>query len=127
MRENYRTGAIWEEKACYSRAVKKANIIEIAGTTAIRDGQLVCKGDIEGQAIVIFQIMERTLAHFKASLKDVVRTRMFIRHAQDWEKVTRVHARFFRDIDPVTTLIAGVQFVDDEMLVEIEATAIIEH
>jgi enamine deaminase RidA (YjgF/YER057c/UK114 family) len=126
MREHFKTGTIWEEKVCYSRAVKKEGIIEIAGTTAVQDGQLLHKGDAYEQARTIFEIMNKTLKYFRSSLNDVVRTRMYVRNLEDWEAVTKAHAEYFKGIDPVTTLLGGVLFVDEEMLVEIEATAIMD-
>lgn len=125
MRENYKSGAIWEDKVGYSRAVKKGGIIEIAGTTAVQDGKIVHIGNAYEQARTIFNIIERTLAHYGSSLQDVVRTRMYVRNLTDWEDVTKAHAEYFKGIDPTTTLLAGMLFVDKDMLVEIEATAIV--
>jgi enamine deaminase RidA (YjgF/YER057c/UK114 family) len=124
MRENYKSGAVWEDKACYSRAVRIGNTIEIAGTTAVKEGKIVHRGNTYEQSRTIFKIMEKTLAHFGSSLHDVVRTRMFLRNIEDWEEVTKAHAEFFSGIDPASTLIGGMLFVDEDILVEIEATAI---
>ena len=126
MRSNFKTGAIWEDKAAYSRAVLKNNTIEVAGTTAVRDGKIVHSDDAYLQALVIFDIIKHALEHFGSGLKDVVRTRLYVRNIEDWEKVTQAHKEVFNGINPVTTLLGGMMFVTEEMLVEIEATAILD-
>lgn len=126
MRTNFKTGAIWEDKVAYSRAVKKNNIIEVAGTTAVKDGKIVHPDDSYLQAQVIFEIIKNSLEHFGSGLEDVVRTRMYVKNIEDWEKVTKAHKEVFDGINPVTTLLGGMKFVTEDMLVEIEATAILD-
>ena len=125
MKEYYRTGTSWENKFAYSRAVKRGNIIEISGTTSVKDGKLVHQGDVYQQTIRIFEIFKESLEFFNASLDDIVRTRMYVRNIEDYELVAKAHGEVMKGIDPATTLVGDIQFIDSEMLVEIEATAIL--
>ena len=124
-RINISSGAKWEDIVGYSRAVKIGNIIEIAGTTSVEDGKVIGVNDAYLQTKVILQKIERALIETGASLKDVVRTRMFVTDISKWEEVRRAHGEFFRDIKPVTSMVEVKALIDPEMLVEIEATAII--
>jgi len=119
-RINYTSGAKWEDLVGYSRAVQVGNIIEIAGTTAVRDGVVVHKNDPYNQAKTIIEIASETLTKAGASLNDVIRTRMFITNIRDWEEIAKAHGEFFKDIKPATTLVEVSGFVDPDMLVEIE-------
>ena len=124
-RINISSGAKWEDIVGYSRAVKIGNIIEIAGTTSVEDGKVIGVNDAYLQTKVILQKIEGALIETGASLKDVVRTRMFVTDISQWEDVGRAHGEFFRDIKPVTSKVEVKALIDPEMLVEIEATAII--
>lgn len=124
-RINISSGAKWEDIVGYSRAVKIGNIIEIAGTTSVEDEKVIGVNDAYLQTKVILQKIERALIETGASLKDVVRTRMFVTDISKWEEVGRAHGEFFRDIKPVTSMVEVKALISPEMLIEIEATAII--
>ncbi|MCA0381738.1 MAG: RidA family protein [Bacteroidetes bacterium] len=124
-RINYRSGAVWEDLVGYSRAVKVGNCIEIAGTTAFVNGELVGKNDLYLQCKCIFEKIEQVLLQAGSSLTDVVRTRTFVTDISRWEEFAKAHAEYFANIRPAASLIEVKGFIDPEMLVEIEVTAII--
>lgn len=126
MRQNISSGAPWESIVGYSRAVKIGNRVEVSGTTSIKDGQIVFENDAYGQTIQILKIIETALIEAGASVKDVVRTRIYITNMDDFEEVGKAHGSYFNQVRPATTLVGVSCLVDDRMLVEIEATAIIQ-
>ena len=125
-RTNYSSGAKWEDIVGYSRAVKIGNVIEITGTVAVDENSLpVGKDDAYRQTKYIIEKIERVLQSAGASLKDVVRTRMFVTDISRWEEYGKAHGEFFKDIKPCTSMIEIKGLIAPEYLIEIEATAII--
>ena len=124
-RQNVTSGAPWEERVGYCRAVKKGPFIEVAGTTAMLNGKLQGVGDAYTQTKVIIEIMAKAIRELGGDLTDVVRTRMFITHIEDFEVVGKAHGEYFRDIKPASTLVEVSALVHPDMLVEIEMSAII--
>ncbi len=125
-RRNVASGARWESIVGYSRAVRVGAHVAVAGTTATDpQGKVVALGDAYGQAVHIFHRIEAALNQAGARLEDVVRTRIFLTNIEDWEKVGRAHAEFFRDIRPAATLLEVSRLIDAEVLVEIEADAVL--
>jgi enamine deaminase RidA (YjgF/YER057c/UK114 family) len=120
------SGTKWEDIVGYSRAVRIGNIIEVAGTTAVdENGQVVGLGDPAEQTKFILSKIEKALTSTGASLKDVVRTRMFVTNIADWESIGRVHGLYFKDIKPAATMIEVKSLITPELFVEIEVTAIL--
>ena len=124
-RLNISTGAPWEDKVGYSRAVRIGNIIEVSGTVALKDGDLVGKDNPYLQTKRILEIIEEVLNQAGASLNDVIRTRIFVTNIAQWEEIGRAHGEVFYKIKPVTSMIEVSQLIDPDYLLEIEASAVI--
>jgi enamine deaminase RidA (YjgF/YER057c/UK114 family) len=125
MRQKISSGSPWEDIVGYSRAIRVGNIVEVAGTTAMDGETLIGKGDIYTQTIYIFKKIEKALKQVGASLNDVVRTRMYVTHIDLWEQVGKAHGEFFASIKPVATMVEVSRLINDDLLIEIEVTAII--
>lgn len=124
--ERYSSGTKWEEAYAYSRAIRKGNIIHVAGTTAVNDsGEIVGLGNMTEQTTFIFNKIETALKALGGRLEDVVRTRVYIVEGADWEAAAKVHGQVFRNIRPAETLLMISSLVNSDLLVEIEAEAIL--
>ena len=125
-RTHYTSGAQWESRVGYSRAVKVGNIIEVSGTVATgEDGEVIGDGDAYLQTKFILQKIESVLLQAGAELRHVVRTRMFVTDIGQWEAYGRAHGEVFAGINPCTSMIEVKALIAPQYLVEIEATAVI--
>ena len=126
MRTNWSSNTLWEESFGYSRAVQIGNTIEVSGTSASEDDKVIGVGDVTLQTEYIIKKIEHTLVEAGFSLKDVVRTRIFMTDISLWEEVAKVHSYLFEDVMPACTLVEVSNLIHPDLLIEIEATAIKE-
>ncbi|MEK8132614.1 RidA family protein [Paenibacillus filicis] len=117
------TGSPWEPVVGYCRAIRIGNRIEVAGTTAMQNGEVIGVDDAYAQTLFILQTIEKALRELDADLTHVVRTRMFVTDISQWEEIGKAHGEFFSEIQPVATMVEVKALIDPLLLVEIEVEA----
>jgi enamine deaminase RidA (YjgF/YER057c/UK114 family) len=119
------SGAKWEDIVGYSRAVRIGNVIEVSGTTAVKEDRIIFVDDAYKQTRFVIQKIEKALKEAGASLEDVIRTRMFVTDISRWEEYGKAHGEFFKEIKPATSMVEVQALIHPDMMLEMEATAIL--
>lgn len=119
------SGTKWETEFCYSRGVRVGEKIFISGTTAVRNGEVISEGDVAGQAREAMRIIEESLGKLGGTLGDVVRTRMYVTDITHSREIGKVHAEFFKGINPAATMVEVSRLINEKILIEIEVDAIL--
>ncbi|MCD9021846.1 RidA family protein [Cohnella silvisoli] len=119
------TGSPWEPVVGYCRAIRVGSLVEVAGTTSMKDGKVVFKGDPYNQTRYILEIIDQALQEVGAAMEDVIRTRMYVTNITQWEEIGRAHGEWFKDIRPVATMVEVKALIDPELLIEIEVQAVV--
>ncbi|MEM9547273.1 MAG: RidA family protein [Bacteroidota bacterium] len=125
-RQLFSSGAEWEDIAGYSRAIRIGDRIEVAGTTAMQNGKLVGKGNLYLQTKTILEIIQEAIEGLGGKIEHTTRTRMFVTDISLWEEAARAHGEVFSSIKPASTMVEVSALINPDMLIEIEATAIVE-
>lgn len=125
MRQNISSGAPWEDQVGYCRAVRIGNTIEVSGTAPVRDGKTVGDNAYE-QTKVCLEIIKEAIEKAGGSIADVIRTRMYVTDISQWVAIGKAHGEVFSDIKPATTMVEVSALIEPDMLIEIEATAIVQ-
>jgi enamine deaminase RidA (YjgF/YER057c/UK114 family) len=124
-RQNISSKSVWEDKVGYSRAVRIGNLIEVSGTTASDGNEVYGKGDVYAQTVYILNKIKSAIETAGGTLNNVVRTRMYITNIEHWEEAGRAHSEFFDSIRPTTSMVEISRLIHPDLLIEIEATAVI--
>lgn len=123
-RKEYKSNAPWENLIGYNRAVKIGKTVEVAGTTSINEKGITIGKDYYDQTCFILKKIEKALNHFGLTKEDIIKTRIYVLDIQEWKSVAKSHSEFFNNNRPVNTTVEVSKFIKDELLIEIEATAI---
>ncbi len=120
------TQSPWEEKISYCRAIRKGSFIAVSGTTSIKNGRVFAPGDAYQQTLCCLAIIEESLQKLGAQRSDILRTRMFVSDISQWELFGKAHGEFFKDCPPATSMLEVKALIDPELLIEIEADAVVD-
>jgi len=124
-RQNIAGVSPWEDFVGYSRMVRMGDVLEVAGTTAMKDGKPYAVGDAYEQTCYILETISRLFQEEGIPFENITRTRMFVTDISRWEEIGRAHGEFFRDIKPVATMVEVSSLIDKDLMVEIEVTAVL--
>lgn len=124
IRKNISGESPWEDIVGYSRAVRTGDIIEISGTTSVRNGKVIAPGDLFLQTKEALTIIEEALIKAGSGLKDVIRTRMYVTDISQWEHAAKAHKEFFGEIKPAATMVEVQRLIHEDLVIEIEVSAV---
>ena len=124
-RTNYSSGTVWEDTIGYSRAVRVGDLIEISGTTSVDGDKVLSAGDPYEQTIIIIKKFSSVLQEAGGSLSDIIKVRIYVVNIDHWEKISKAYSEFFQSIKPAATMVVVSSLILPELLVEMEATAML--